>query len=89
MDEKGARIACLAREEVVVPIGIKEMYIKIPENRLSITIVKCISIDSKSILSLIIVLSVYIIKTWFYKIIGYKLVIISLSSYINKGICLT
>jgi hypothetical protein len=59
------------------------------ENRISIIVVKCISIDSKSILSLIIVLSVYIIKTWFYKIIGYKLVIISLSSYINKGICLT
>jgi hypothetical protein len=29
MDEKGARIACLTREEVVVPIGIKEIYVKI------------------------------------------------------------
>jgi hypothetical protein len=39
MDEKGARIAVPAGEEVVVPIGIKEMYVGVPENRLSLTIV--------------------------------------------------
>ena len=89
MDKKGARIACLAREEVVVPIGIKEIYVKILENRLSVTIVKCIFANGKSILLLVIVPSVIIIEKWFYKkIIGHKLVIVSLSSYINKGICL-
>src|SRR2546421_332473 len=31
MDEKGARICVPAGEEVVVPIGIKEMYTGIPE----------------------------------------------------------
>ena len=36
MDEKGAQIACPAGEEVVVPVGIKEMYIGVPENRLSV-----------------------------------------------------
>ena len=65
------------------------MYIKILENRLSITIVKCIFVDRKSILLLVIVLGVIIIEKWFYKkMIGHKLVTISLSSYTNKGICL-
>ena len=89
IDKKGARIACLTREEVVVPIGIKEIYVKILENCFSITIVKCISINGKSILLLVIIPSVIIIEKWFYKkMIGHKLVTISLSSYTNKGICL-
>jgi hypothetical protein len=33
IDEKGTRICVPAREEVVVPIGIKEIYTGIPENR--------------------------------------------------------
>jgi hypothetical protein len=89
INKKGARIACLIRKEVIVPIGIKEIYVRIPENRLSITIIKCISIDGKSILPLVIILGVIIIEKWFYKkMIRHKLVIISLSGYTNKGICL-
>jgi hypothetical protein len=65
------------------------MYIRILENRLSITIVKYISINGKSILLLVIILSIDIIEKWFYKkITSYKLVIVSLSGYTNKGICL-
>jgi hypothetical protein len=65
------------------------MYIGVPQNRLSITIVKCISIDGKAILLLVIIPSVIIIKSWFYKkITGHKLVIVSLSGYINEGICI-
>jgi hypothetical protein len=30
IDKKGARIACLAKEDVVVLIRIKEMYIRVP-----------------------------------------------------------
>jgi hypothetical protein len=40
MDEKGCRIACPSGEEVVVPIGIKEMYVGVPENRLPVTVVE-------------------------------------------------
>jgi len=46
MDEKGARVYMLAREEVIVLIRIKEMYTRIPENRMSLTIIELISIDS-------------------------------------------
>ena len=65
IDKKRARIACLTREEVVVPIGIKEIYVKILKNCLFVIIVKCISIDGKSILLLVIILSVIIIEKWF------------------------
>jgi hypothetical protein len=89
MDKKGAKIACLAREEVIVPIGIKEMYVRILENRLFVIVVKCIFADGKSILLLVIIPSVIIIEKWFYKkMTGHKLIIVSLSGYTNKGIYL-
>ena len=55
MDEKGCRIACPIGEEVVVPVGIKEMYVGVPKNRLSLTVVESISADGKSIPPLVIV----------------------------------
>jgi hypothetical protein len=61
MDEKGARIYILTREEVVVLIGIKEIYIGIPENYISLIIIESISIDSKVILPVVIVSGVIII----------------------------
>jgi hypothetical protein len=45
MDEKGARVCMPAREEVIVLIRIKEIYTRIPENRMSLTIIESISID--------------------------------------------
>jgi hypothetical protein len=87
MDKKGARIACPAGKEIVVPIGIKEMYVGILQNRLSVTVVKCISTDGKAILLLVIIPGVMIIEIWFHeKITGHKLVIISPSSYTNESI---
>jgi hypothetical protein len=65
------------------------MYVRILENRLFVIVVKCIFADGKSILLLVIIPSVIIIKSWFYKkITGHKLVIVSLSGYINEGICI-
>jgi hypothetical protein len=45
----------------VVPIGIKEMYTRILKNRMSFTVIKCISIDGKAIPLVVIVLKVIII----------------------------
>ena len=64
IDKKGAWIACLAKEEVVVLIRIKEMYVGVPENRLSLTIVESISADGKAIPPLVIVPSVTITTVW-------------------------
>ena len=36
------------REDVVVPSGITEMYVRVPENRLSMNIVESISADGKT-----------------------------------------
>jgi hypothetical protein len=55
MDEKGARVYMLAREEIVVLIGIKEIYTGIPENRISLTIIESISINNKVILPVVII----------------------------------
>jgi hypothetical protein len=46
---------------VVIPIGIKEMYMGIPKNHMSLTIIECISIDGKAIPPIVIVPRVIII----------------------------
>ena len=46
MDEKGARVYMPAREEVIVPIRIKEIYTRIPKNRISLIIIKSIFINN-------------------------------------------
>jgi hypothetical protein len=55
INKKGCRLTCSAKEDVIVPIRIKEMYVKAPENRLSVTVVKSISADGKAIPPLVIV----------------------------------
>jgi hypothetical protein len=89
IDKKGARIACLAKEEVVVPISIKEMYVGVLKNRLFVIVIECISADGKAIPLLIIIPGVMIIETWFYKnITSQEVVTVSLTRYTNKGICI-
>jgi hypothetical protein len=89
MDEKGARICVLAGEEVVVPIRIKEMYIGIPKNHMSLTIIKCISADGKAIPPVVIVPRVMIMVSWFHEnMTRYKVITVSPSGYTNEGICM-
>jgi hypothetical protein len=89
MDKKRARVYILAREDIIVPIRIKEIYISILKNRLSMTIIKSISVDRKAILSVIIIPGVIIIVSWFSdNITRHKLLMVSESGYINKSICI-
>jgi hypothetical protein len=89
MDEKGAWVCMPAGEEIVVPMGIKEIYIGILENRLSVTIVERISADGKAIPPVIIVSSVMIMASWFHtNMTGQELIIVSESGYTNEGICM-
>jgi hypothetical protein len=92
MDEKGARICVPVGEEVVVPIGIKEMYIVyigIPKNRMSLTIIECISTDGKAIPPVVIVPGVMIMVSWFHEnMTRHKVITVSLSGYTNEGICM-
>jgi hypothetical protein len=56
IDEKGARLGCLAGQEVIVPVYIKEMYTRVLENRKSLTIIKSVVTDGTAILPVVIVL---------------------------------
>jgi len=90
MDEKGCRIACPVGEEVVVPIRIKEMYVGVPENRLSLTVVKCICADGIAIPPLVIVPGQNIMVSWFHKnMTGHEVITVSPSGYTNEEICIT
>jgi hypothetical protein len=87
MDEKGARVYIPTREEVIVPIGIKEIYTRIPKNRISLIIIESISADSKAIPLVVIIPRVIIIVSWFHKnITSYKVITVSPTGYINEGI---
>jgi hypothetical protein len=89
IDEKGARISLLSGQEVVVPIGIKEMYVGIPENRISLTIIESISADRKVIPPVVICPSKQIMASWFSNnMTGHELIIVSETGYTNKSICL-
>jgi hypothetical protein len=88
IDKKGCRLACLTGEDVVVPVGIKEMYVGVPENRLFVTVVESISADGKAILPLVIVPGRNIMMSWFSEqMTGAEVVSVSPSGYTNEGIC--
>jgi hypothetical protein len=87
MDEKGARIYMPAREEVIVLIGIKEIYTGIPENRISLTIIKSISANGKAIPPVVIIPGVIIMVSWFHEnITSHKVITVSPTRYTNEGI---
>jgi hypothetical protein len=87
--KKGCHIACPLGEEVVVPIRIKEIYVRVPENRLSVTVVKSIYADGKAILSLVIVPNRNIMMSWFSENMTRAEVVTVLPlGYTNKGICI-
>ncbi|EKD20232.1 hypothetical protein MBM_02184 [Drepanopeziza brunnea f. sp. 'multigermtubi' MB_m1] len=77
IDKKGARICMPAGEEVIVPIGIKEIYTRIYENRLSVTVIEAILADRKAI-PLMIIFSE--------KMTRHEVVTVSESGYTNDRI---
>jgi hypothetical protein len=75
---------CPLSQEIIVPIRIKEINIRIPENRILPIIIKNIFIDRKSILLVMIILGVLIIGNWFSKnITSYKIIIILWWGYMH------
>jgi hypothetical protein len=76
-------------EEVVVPIGIKEIYTGIPENHMSLTIIESISVDGKAIPPVVIIPRVMIMVSWFHEnMTSHEVIIVSPTGYTNKGICM-
>ena len=76
-----------AREEVIVPIRIKEIYTRIPKNRISLTIIESISTDSKAIPPVVIVPGVMIMVSWFHEnMTSHEVITVSPTGYTNEGI---
>jgi hypothetical protein len=87
MDKKGTRLIYPARQKIVVLVGIIEIYVGIPKNHISITVIKYICANRIAIPPVIIAPGTIIIGGWFHKkIIGHKVIIISNTSYTNEGI---
>jgi hypothetical protein len=71
----------------VVLVGITEIYVGIPENHILVIVIKCICANRTAIPPVIIIPGTMIIEGWFYKkIIGHKVITVSLTGYTNKGI---
>jgi hypothetical protein len=89
MDEKGTRLACPAGQEIVVLVGITEMYVGIPKNRISITVIKYICANRTAIPPVIIAPGTMIMGGWFHKkITGHEVITVSDTGYTNEGICM-
>ena len=59
----------------------------IPENYISLIVIKCICANRTAIPPVIIVLGIIIMGSWFHKkITGHEVITVSLTGYINKGI---
>jgi hypothetical protein len=71
----------------VVLVGIIEIYVGIPENRISIIVIEYICANGTAIPLVIIAPGTMIIGGWFHKkIIGHKVITVSDTGYINEGI---
>jgi hypothetical protein len=87
INKKRARIVCPAEKEVIVPVRIKKMYIEIPENCMSLTVIESISADRKAIPSIVIVPGTMIMVSWFHEnITEYEVVTVSPTGYTNERI---
>jgi hypothetical protein len=65
------------------------MYVRIPKNRMFLTVIKSISADKKAISLIIIVPKKNIIINWFTEnITGHKRITVSNFGYTNKRICI-
>jgi hypothetical protein len=88
IDEKGCRLVYPAGQDIVVLVDIEEIYIGIPENRLSVTVIETIRADSAPITPLVVILPARkTMEHWFYKnMTRYELIQLSDSGYTNKDI---
>jgi hypothetical protein len=65
------------------------MYVRVPKNRLSVTVVKSISADGKAIPPLVIMPGRNIIMSWFSEnMTRAEVVTVSPLGYTNEGICI-
>jgi len=88
IDEKGCRLAYPGGQDIVVPLEVQEIYIGIPENRLSVTVIETIRANRQCLTPLVVIMPTKkIIEYWYTdKMTGYELIELSESGYTNKAI---
>ena len=88
IDEKGVRLVYPSGQQVVVPIEVEEIYVGIPKNRLSVTVIETICTNRTTLTPLAVILPINkIIEHWFYyNITGLELIQVFKSSYTNSEI---
>jgi DDE superfamily endonuclease len=87
MDESGARVGCPTREEVVVPIEVKEMYTSSPENRKSLTIIETIKASGNALPPLVICPGKQVMDNWIHdNLTGEETITNSPTSYTNNTV---
>jgi hypothetical protein len=85
---KGPGLLALRVKKSWSQSGLKKMYVGVPENRLSLTVIESISADGKAIPPVVIVPGGTIIESWFHEnMTGHEVVAVSPSGYTNKEIC--
>jgi len=72
---------------VVVPLAINEIYVGIPENCLSLTVIESICADRTTIPLVVIVPGGSIMESWFHQnMTGHELITVSPTDYTNSEI---
>ena len=90
IDKSGARVGYPNREEVIVPIEVKELYTAGPENRKSVTIIEAICTDrSKPPPPMIICPGQRIIESWIHNnLLGNEVISQSATRYTNEALAI-
>jgi hypothetical protein len=89
INEKGCQIACLISKEVIVSVEIKKIYVRIPKNRMFLTVIESIFADKKAISFIVIVPKKNIIVNWFVEnMTGHERITVFNSGYTNERICI-
>jgi hypothetical protein len=89
MDETGFRVGIPGGEEVIVPVGVQELYTPSPENRSSITVIETVSALGKAIPPVLIVQGKKHMESWYHENLdGGERILLSDSGYTNDDLAL-
>ena len=89
MDETGFRVGIPGGEQVLVPVGIHELYTPSPENRSSVTVVEAVSASGKVIPPVLIIQGKTHMESWYHKNLhGTERMMLSDLGYINDELAM-
>ena len=89
MDETGFRVGIPGGEQVLVPVGVHELYTPSPENRSSVTIVEAVSASGQVIPPVLIIQGKTHMEAWYHENLhGPERMMLSDSGYINDQLAI-